>query len=74
MGNCGQSPQAFQSAATRLMRKKRLTSPRRGFYLILKPGDSLLGAPDPARWIGPLMNHLGLDYRVSLLRAAAFHG
>jgi hypothetical protein len=70
----GQSPQAFQSAAARLMRKKRLISPRRGFYLILKPEDSLLGAPDPARWIDPLMRHLGLDYRVSLLRAAAFHG
>src|SRR5208337_4261667 len=70
----GQSPQAFQSAATRLMRKKRLISPRRGFYLILKPEDSLLGAPDPAQWIDPLMKHLGLDYRVSLLRAAAFHG
>lgn len=70
----GQSPEAFQSAATRLMRKKRLISPRRGFYLILKPEDSLLGAPDPARWIDPLMKHVELDYRVSLLRAAAFHG
>ena len=70
----GQSPQAFQSAAARLKRKKRLISPRRGFYLILKPEDSLLGAPDPARWIDPLMKYLGLDYRVSLLRAAAFHG
>lgn len=70
----GQSPQACQSAATRPMRKKRLISPRRGFYLILKPEDSLLGAPDPARWISPLMKYLGLDYHVSLLRAAAFHG
>ncbi|MBY0589150.1 type IV toxin-antitoxin system AbiEi family antitoxin [bacterium] len=33
-----------------------------------------MGAPDPARWIDPLMQHLGVDYRVSLLRAAAFHG
>jgi len=34
---------------------------------------SVIG-PDPARWIGPLMRHIGVDYRVSLLRAAAFHG
>jgi len=69
-----QSPQAFQAAVARLAKKDRLASPRRGFYLILRPEDRLLGAPDPARWIDPLMKHLGLDYRISLLRAAAFHG
>lgn len=68
------SPEAFQMAAARLTKKGLLVSPRRGFYLILRPEDRLLGAPDPARWIDPLMTHLGLDYRVSLLRAAAFHG
>lgn len=69
-----QTPQAFQAAVARLTNKGRLVSPRRGFYLILRPEDRLLGAPDPARWIDPLMKHLGLDYRISLLRAAAFHG
>jgi len=69
-----QTPQAFQAAVARLTKKGRLVSPRRGFYLILRPEDRLLGAPDPARWIDPLIKHLGLDYRVSLLRAAAFHG
>jgi predicted transcriptional regulator of viral defense system len=69
-----QSPQAFQAAAARLTKKGRLASPRRGFYLILRPEDRGLGAPDPSRWIDPLMKHLGLDYRISLLRAAAFHG
>ncbi|MCW5622697.1 MAG: hypothetical protein KIS79_16430, partial [Burkholderiales bacterium] len=44
------------------------------FYLILRPEDRTTGAPDPAQWIGPLMQHQGLDYRVSLLRAAAWHG
>lgn len=68
------TPQAFQAAAARLVKKGRLASPRRGFYLILRPEDRLLGAPEPARWIDPLMTHLGLDYRISLLRAAAFHG
>jgi predicted transcriptional regulator of viral defense system len=69
-----QSPEAFRSAVKRLRKKGLLVSPRRGFYLILRPEDRSLGAPDPARWIDPLMKHLGLDYRVSLLRAAAFHG
>ena len=70
----GQTPQALQAAVARLRKKGRLASPRRGFYLILRPEDRQLGAPDPSRWIDPLMKHLGLDYRVSLLRAAAFHG
>jgi predicted transcriptional regulator of viral defense system len=69
-----QTPEAFQAAVERLMKKGRLASPRRGFYLILRPEDRLLGAPDPSRWIDPLMKHLELDYRISLLRAAAFHG
>lgn len=69
-----QSPHAFQAAVARLSKKGRLASSRRGFYLILRPEDRAIGAPDPARWIDPLMSHLGLDYRISLLRAAAFHG
>jgi predicted transcriptional regulator of viral defense system len=70
----GQSPEAFAAAARRLIKKRRLASPRSGFYLILRPEDQIAGAPDPAKWIDPLMRHLRLDYRVSLLRAAAHHG
>ena len=58
----------------RQARKGRLANPRRGFYLILRPEDRTLGAPDPVRWIEPLMTYLNLDYRIALLRAAAFHG
>lgn len=68
------SPEALKSAIARLSRKGDLVSPRRGFYLILRPEDRVLGAPDPARWIDPLMKFLEVDYRISLLRAAAFHG
>ncbi len=68
------SPEAFSAAATRLIRKQRLISPRQGFFLILRPEDRMVGAPDPVRWIDPLMKYLGIDYRISLLRAAAFHG
>jgi predicted transcriptional regulator of viral defense system len=68
------APKAFISAADRLIKKDRIRLIKRGFYLILRPEDRSRGAPDPARWIDPLMKHLGVDYRISLLRAAAFHG
>lgn len=67
-------PGALAAAITRLVKKRRLANPRHGFYLILRPEDQLAGAPDPARWIDPLMKYQGIDYRISLLRAAAFHG
>ena len=70
----GSSSVALTAAMTRLIKKRRLANPRHGFYLILRPEDQIAGAPDPARWIDPLAKYLGLDYRVSLLRAATFHG
>jgi hypothetical protein len=65
---------SLTAALTRLAKRKLLASPRNGFFLILRPEDQSTGAPDPAQWIDPLMCSLSLDYRVSLLRAAAFHG
>jgi predicted transcriptional regulator of viral defense system len=69
-----QSPELLAEAARRLVKKGRLAMPRRGFYLVLRPEDEAFGAPDPIEWLDALMKHMGLDYRVSLLRAAAFHG
>ena len=74
LGSLSLSAEAFIAAAARLIKKHRLACPRRGFYLILRPEDRVSGAPDPVRWIDPLMKYSGLDYRISLLRAAAFHG
>lgn len=68
------SSDALAAALNRQIRKRRLANPRHGFYLILRPEDQPAGAPDPARWIDSLMQHQGIDYRISLLRAAAFHG
>ncbi|MCC6163660.1 MAG: hypothetical protein IT182_09960 [Acidobacteria bacterium] len=70
----GVSATAFNAAAARLVRQRRLARPKQGFFVILRPEDRVGGGPDPARWIDPLMRHIGVDYRVSLLRAAAFHG
>ena len=74
MKAAGLSATAFAAAAARLARQRRLASPKHGFYIILRPEDRAAGGPAPARWIDPLIHHLGLDYRISLLRAAAFHG
>jgi predicted transcriptional regulator of viral defense system len=68
------NPDTLMVGITRLIKKRRLANPRHGFYLILRPEDTVTGAPDPVRWIDPLMQHQGVDYRISLLRAAAFHG
>jgi len=68
------SPLALKAAVGRMARKQRVANLRHGFYLILRPEDRVAGAPDPARWIDPLMKYQSIDYRVSLLRAAAFHG
>jgi predicted transcriptional regulator of viral defense system len=68
------APQNLAAAISRFIRKRRLANPRHGFYLILRPEDRSSGAPDPVGWIDPLMKHQSVDYRVSLLRAAAFHG
>ncbi len=70
----GLKPSALAAAITRAINKRRLANPRHGFYLILRPEDQIAGGPDPVKWIDPLMKHQGIDYRISLLRAAAFHG
>ena len=70
----GRSSEAFRSATKRLKKKHLIASPWRNFFIILRPEDRISGAPDPARWIDQLMKHIGVDYRVSLLRAASLHG
>ena len=70
----GQKPAALAAAITRSIKKRRLAIPRHGFYLILRPEDRNAGGPDPVKWIDPLMKYQGIDYRISLLRAAGFHG
>ena len=68
------NPYTLTVGFTRLIKKQRLANPRHGFFLILRPEDTVSGAPDPVRWIDPLMRHQALDYRISLLTVAAFHG
>ena len=51
MSALGITADAFKSASARLMKKNRLISPWRGFYLILRPEDRSSGAPDPVMWM-----------------------
>ena len=65
---------AFKFAANRLSKKGRITSPHRGFYVIVPAEYQMTGAP-PATWfIDELMKFHGLPYYVGLLSAAALHG
>jgi predicted transcriptional regulator of viral defense system len=70
----GSSSGALSAALARAIRRRRLARLRRDFFLVVRPEHWNVGGPDPVEWIDPLMRHERIDYRVSLLRAAAFHG
>ena len=65
---------AFKNSALRLMRKGRLVTPRRGFFVIVPLEYSSAGAPPPSWYIDDFMRFMGHDYYVGLLSAAALHG
>ncbi len=65
---------AAQTALRRLKKQGRVTSPRRGFYVVVPPEYRAAGSP-PASWfIDDLMCYLGQPYYVGLLSAAVVHG
>ncbi len=65
---------AVQSALRRLKKKRRIVSPRRGFYVLVPPEYRAAGSP-PASWfIDDLMRYCECQYYVGLLSAAALHG
>ena len=70
----GGTPVAIQSALRRLKQKGRIVAPRRGYYVVVPLEYRASGSP-PASWfIDDLMDHLGRDYYVAILTAAAIHG
>jgi predicted transcriptional regulator of viral defense system len=65
---------AQRSALRRLKERGLITSPRRGFYVLVPPEYSSTGSP-PATWfLDDLMRYLQQPYYVGLLSAAALHG
>lgn len=65
---------AFQRSAGRLMSKRRLIHPVRGFYVIVPIENRNTGAPNPLWFIDNLMKFKAQPYYVGLLSAAALHG
>ncbi|MBN1426017.1 type IV toxin-antitoxin system AbiEi family antitoxin [Candidatus Fermentibacteria bacterium] len=68
------SSPVLKKAMTRLVAKRRIAVPTRGFFVIVPLEYRAAGAP-PASWfIDDLMRHLGKPYYVGVLSAAGLHG
>ena len=74
LGALGVSDEALKKAVRRLVTKRRLAVPRRGFFIIVPAEYREAGAPPPTWFIDDLMEFLGRQYYVGLLSAAALHG
>jgi predicted transcriptional regulator of viral defense system len=65
---------AIKLKLTRLVRKKKIISIHKGYYLIITSQYASRGVLPPALFINGLMKFLERPYYVGLLNAAAFHG
>lgn len=70
----GVSENAAKLALGRLSKQRLISSPARGFYLIVPPEYRSLGSLPADQFIPALMERLKLDYYVGLLSAAQYHG
>jgi len=70
----GVSDEALKKAVRRLVAKRRLAVPRRGFYVIVPVEYREAGGPPPSWFIDELMKFYAQPYYVGLLSAAALHG
>lgn len=69
-----QSDHALALALNRAVKKGRVKSVHKGYYVIVSPEYSAKGSPPPPLFIDGLMKHLQRQYYVGLLNAAAYHG
>ncbi len=70
----GISHKAATNALSRLLKKGSITSPGKGYYLILTPEFMATGCLPADYFIDYLMQHCGRNYYVGLLSAALYHG
>ena len=68
------SPQYLYTELLRMVKRKRIQSVYRGFYVIVPPQYALKGIIPPTYYIDRLMQFIGKPYYVALLSAASFHG
>lgn len=65
---------AVRRALLRLKKKGALTTPFRGFHVIVPPEYRSLGCPPPDHWVPDLLAYLDEPYYAGLLTAAEYHG
>lgn len=65
---------ALHQALKRLIKKKKICSVRRNFYVIIPPEYLSQGMLPPTHFIDDLMKFAGKPYYVGLLNAAGFYG
>jgi predicted transcriptional regulator of viral defense system len=65
---------AFKKAVARLIVKKRIVMPKKGFYVVVPIEYRSAGAPPPSWFIDELMHYLERQYYVGLLSASALYG
>lgn len=70
----GLSRPALKVALHRLVTKKLIASPQRGFHIIVPPEYRSLGCLPADQFVPSLMTSLGLRYYAGLLTAAQYHG
>lgn len=73
-GLTGAGSDATRHGLARLRSQRRLFTPARSFHVMVPPEYRDWGAVPAAWFIDPMMQHLGRDYYVGLLSAAAQHG
>ena len=64
----------IQLTLYRLVRKKKVQSVWRSFWVVVPVEYGLKGIVDPIEYVAQLMNYLGQNYYIGLLSAAAIHG
>src|SRR6516164_9004387 len=70
----GVSAEAAKVAIHRLSQQGLVSSPARGYYIVVPPEYHTLGCLPPEQFIPSLMERLGLRYYAGLLTAAQYHG
>jgi predicted transcriptional regulator of viral defense system len=68
------TPESLKKTVQLLTHKRRLATPRRGFYVIVPAEYRLAGAPPASWYIDAFMKTIGAPYYVGVLTAAALHG
>jgi predicted transcriptional regulator of viral defense system len=70
----GVSAAAAKMALNRLAQRGLISSPARGFYVVVPPEYHSLHCLPPEQFVPTLMDRLGLRYYSGLLTAAEYHG